>query len=317
MQYDQVLEKLKDFLLGIKNMDTKRLDLNLLATLEALLEEQNVSKAAARLHLSQPTVSAQLHRLRNLFNDPLLIPAHRGMTPTAKALELSSPLRLALDQVRATLTTHQHFDPTQANLTVMLACTDYLQAVVGLSIVKELRRQAPGIKVGLRVLEPARLETQMVGGEVDLALMTPEEAPSALRARHLYDEVYMLVGRRDHPHLFDGMTIEDYIQLEHVVVSLDGGNFLTPIDQALKTLGHSRKVVLSAASFLVVPEIVAQSNLVALVPARLVAGRTDLRMVSSPIASAGFSVGMVWHERNHGHSAHRWVREMISQIILD
>lgn len=298
-------------------MDSKRLDLNLLTTLEVLLEEQNVSKTAARLHLSQPTVSAQLSRLRDLFNDPLLIPARRGMTPTAKALELSSPLRLALDQVRDTLTTHQHFDPTEAKLTVMLACTDYLQAVIGLSIVKELRRQAPGIRIGLRILEPARLEAQMIGGEVDLALMTPEDAPPVLRTRHLYDENYVLIGCQDHPYLVDGMTIEDYVQLEHVVVSLNGGNFFTPIDQALETLGYSRRVVLSAASFLLIPEIVAQSNLVALVPQRLVAGSTDLKVVASPIDSAGFSVGIVWHERNHGHSAHRWIREMISHMLLN
>src|SRR5580698_10255895 len=83
-------------------MDTKRLDLNLLVTLEALLAEQNVTRAARRLHLSQPAVSAQLARLRDLFGDPLLIPAQRGMTPTAKAHELLAPLRDALDRVRAT-----------------------------------------------------------------------------------------------------------------------------------------------------------------------------------------------------------------------
>jgi DNA-binding transcriptional LysR family regulator len=296
-------------------MDTKRLDLNLLATLEALLEEQNVTRAAARLHLSQPAVSTQLSRLRDMFNDPLLIPAHRGMVPTAKALELRSPLRLALDQVRDTLTAHQHFDPTEAKLTVTIACTDYLQAVIGLSIIKELRRQAPSIRVAIRNLEPSRLEAQMACGEVDLALMTPEEAPPALRARQLYDEVYVLVGRPDHPHISDRMTIEDYVQLEHVVVSLSGGNFSTPVDQVLKTLGYTRNVVLSVASFLFIPEIVAESHLVALVPRRLVAGRTDLKLVDPPTISTGFTVGMVWHERNHGHSAHRWVREQIGHTL--
>ncbi|MBR8657814.1 LysR family transcriptional regulator, partial [Achromobacter sp. Marseille-Q0513] len=111
-------------------MDTKKLDLNLLVTLEALLVEQNVTRAAERLHLSQPAVSAQLSRLRDLFDDPLLIPVQRGMTPTAKALELLDPLRLALDQVRATLGEHRHFDPAKASLTIAIACTDYLQEVL-------------------------------------------------------------------------------------------------------------------------------------------------------------------------------------------
>ncbi|MEQ5837588.1 LysR family transcriptional regulator [Marinobacter sp. NFXS9] len=296
-------------------MDTKRLDLNLLATLEALLDEQNVTRAAARLHMSQPAVSAQLSRLRDLFDDPLLIPAHRGMIPTAKALELQSPLRLALDQVRDTLATHQHFDPAGANLTVTLACTDYVQATVGMSVINSLRRRAPGIRIGLRNLEPTRLEAQMARGDVDLAFMTPEEAPPSLRHRHLYDEAYVLIGRLDHPHLFDGMAIDDYVQLEHVIVSLSGGDFSTPVDQALKVLGYARDVVLSAASFLLVPEVVTRSNLVALVPQRLVAERKDLKVVASPIESTGFSVGMVWHERNHAHPAQRWVREAIGQAL--
>ena len=102
-------------------MDTKKLDLNLLVTLEALLAEQNVTRAAERLHLSQPAVSTQLSRLRTLFDDPLLIPTQRGMTSTAKAQELLDPLRFALDQVRATLAEHRHFDPSKASLTVAIA----------------------------------------------------------------------------------------------------------------------------------------------------------------------------------------------------
>src|ERR1700722_13760899 len=120
-------------------MDSRRLDLNLLITLEALLVERNVTNAAARLHLSQPAVSAQLNRLRNVFDDPLLIPAQRGMTPTAKAIELLVPLRQALDQVRATVATHSNFDPAKAKLVVVIACTDYLQAAVVMPLVVKLR----------------------------------------------------------------------------------------------------------------------------------------------------------------------------------
>ncbi|WP_457547224.1 LysR family transcriptional regulator [Vreelandella sp. 2A-K22] len=296
-------------------MDNKRLDLNLLATLEALLEEQNVTRAAARLHLSQPAVSAQLSRLRDMFNDPLLIPAHRGMMPTTKALELLTPLRIALDQVRETLITHQHFEPAQASLTITIACTDYLQAVIGLAVMNELRRQAPGIRIAIRSLEPPRLEAQMARGEVDLALMTPEEAPKVLRIRPLYDENYVLVGCWNHSQLSEEMTIEEYVQLEHVIVSLSGGDFSTQVDQVLQTLGYRRNVVLSTSSFLFVLEIVAHSRFVALVPRRLVAQRSDLKIVESPIKSLGFKVGMVWHERNHGHSAHRWVREQIARTL--
>ena len=227
-------------------MDSKRLNLDLLVTLETLLVEQNVTRAAARLHLSQPAVSAQLNRLRHEFDDPLLIPAQRGMTPTAKAMELLDPLRQALDQVRATVATHKNFDPAKAKLTVAIACTDYLQAAVIKPLVLKLRMRAPGVRVALRNLDMRQLETQMARGDVDLALMTPQAAPLSLRSRHLFDERYVLIGRRKHPRLRNGITVEEFAQLEHVIVSLRGGDFVTPVDNVLAALGHCRNVVLSA-----------------------------------------------------------------------
>ena len=291
------------------------MDLNLLVTLEALLAEQNVTKAANRLHLSQPAVSAQLSRLRDLFDDPLLIPAQRGMTPTAKALELLDPLRHALDQVRAALAEHRHFDPGNAKLTLAIACTDYLQAVVARPLAVALRKEAPGVRIALRHLDPLQLEAQMVRGDVDLALMTPEHGPGSLRARRLFDERYVLIGRKRHPGLRRGLTAEEFARLDHVIVSLRGGDFTTPVDDGLAALGDQRNVVLSAASFLIVPEIVSHSNFVALVPERLVRDRRDeLKIVECPFPVPGFTVSMLWHERNHGHSGQRWVRETVMEV---
>jgi DNA-binding transcriptional LysR family regulator len=297
-------------------MDSKRLDLNLLVTLEALLVEQNVTKAAARLHLSQPAVSAQLNRLRHEFDDPLLIPVQRGMAPTAKAMDLLDPLRQALDQVRATLATHRNFDPARAKLTFAIACTDYLQTAVVKPLVMELRKRAPGVRVAMRNLDMPQLEAQMARGEVDLALMTPQAAPPSLRTRHLFDERYVLIGRRKHPRLRDGITVQEFARLEHVTVSLGGGGFVTPADDALAALGHKRHAVLSAASFLFVPEIVSHSDFVALVPERLVRDRAGkLKVMDCPFPVEGFAVGMVWHERGHGHSGQRWIREAIVSVI--
>ncbi|HTF62600.1 MAG TPA: LysR family transcriptional regulator [Edaphobacter sp.] len=297
-------------------MDTKRLDLNLLVTLETLLVEQNVTKAAARLNLSQPAVSAQLNRLRHEFDDPLLIPAQRGMTPTAKAMELLEPLRQALDQVRATVVSHRNFDPAEAKLTVSIACTDYLQAVVVKPLVVELRMRAPGVRVALRNLDVPQLDAQMARGDVDLALMTPQAASPSLRTRHLFNERYVLIGRRKHPRLREGITVEEFAEMDQVIVSLDGGGFVTPVDSALADLGHRRNAVLSAASFLFVPEIVSYSDFVALVPERLVRDRADkLMVIDCPFPVEGFAVGMVWHERSHGHGGQRWIREAIVSLM--
>ncbi|CAQ44849.1 LysR family transcriptional regulator [Stenotrophomonas maltophilia] len=296
-------------------MDTKKPDLNLLVTLETLLTEQNVTRAAERLHLSQPAVSTQLSRLRTLFDDPLLVPTQRGMTPTAKALELLDPLRLAMDQVRATLAEHHHFDPEKASLTVAIACTDYLQTAVIRPLAVALRKQAPGVRIALRHLDPSQLEAQMDSGEVDLALMTPEHGPNSLRARHLFDERYVLIGRKQHPRLRRGLTVEQFAELDHVIVSLRGGDFTTPVDDGLAALGYRRKVALSAASFLVVPEIVAHSNFVALVPERLVHDRRDaLKIIECPFPVPSFAVSMLWHERNHSHSGQRWLRDVVLEL---
>lgn len=298
-------------------MDTKRLDLNLLVTLEALLEEQNVTRAARRLHLSQPAVSSQLARLRDLFADPLLIPAQRGMTPTAKADELLAPLRSALEQVRATVDRDSDFDPSNARLTVSIACTDYLQAALAQPLVLDLRRQAPGIRVALRILNIPNLAMQMPRGEVDLALMTPSDAPAGLHSHPLFEERYVLIGRKDHPRLRRKLTAKQFAQLDHVVVSLRGGNFSTPVDDTLAALGIRRNVVLSAASFLFVPGMVAHSDLVALVPQRLVSDRpVDLCVVECPVSVPRFEVGMLWHERSNGHAGQRWVREMLRTMVV-
>lgn len=294
-------------------MDTKRLDLNLLVTLEALLIEQNVTRAAARLHLSQPAVSAQLSRLRDVFNDPLLVPAQRGMTPTIKALELLVPLRQALDQVRATVTTHLNFEPATASLTVSIACTDYVQAALIKHLVVAMRREAPGVRIALRILDVPQLELQMTRGEVDLAVINMNGAPPGLRSKHLYDESYVLIGRHGHPSLRSDLTVEEFAQLEHVVVSLRGGGFSTSVDNALVARGQRRNVVLSASSFLPVPELVAQSDCVALVPRRLVEGRGEqLLCVEPPLPVEGFPIGMFWHERSDGHAGFKWVREFIA-----
>lgn len=296
-------------------MDTKKLDLNLLVTLETLLTEQNVTRAAERLHLSQPAVSAQLSRLRELFDDPLLIPVQRGMTPTAKALALLDPLRVALDQVRGTLDEHRHFDPAKANLTVAIACTDYLQMAMARPLAMALREQAPGVRMALRHLDLPRLDMQMATGELDLALMTPEPGTGSLRSRHLFDERYVLIGRQRHPRLRRGLTIAQFARLEHVIVSLRGGDFTTAVDEGLAALGYRRNVVLSAASFLIVPEIVARSDFVALVPERLVHDRREaLKIVECPFPVPGFAVNMLWHERNHGHRGQRWVRDLVRAV---
>lgn len=303
------------FLHDIHPMNTKKPDVNLLLTLEALVAEQNVTRAASRLCLSQPAVSAQLNRLRGMFNDPLLIPGRRGMTPTPKALELMATLGGALAKIRDTLQSHEDFDPLHDSLTVSLACTDYVQAAVIMPLIVTLQEIAPGVRIAVRNYDPHQLAHQLSSGDVDAAIATPDPAQAQLRTQHLYDESYVLIGRPQHPELNDQLTMEAFAKLEHIIVSPSGGGFTTPMDVMLAESGLQRKVAVSAASFLFVPGMVQMSHLVALVPRRLIMGTVNpLTVVELPWLKETFDVSLIWHERSHNHAGHRWLRNTLVSL---
>lgn len=293
-------------------MDTSAIDLNLLVALDALLAERNVTRAAARLGLSQPALSARLARLRDVFGDPLFVPAARGMTPTTKALELEAPLRAALAQVRGVVTAARGFDPRKDALTLHIAASDYAQSAVLLDFALALRRRAPGIRIAFHGLALVELEAQLEHGILDLAVINRVNVPAALRMRLLFTESYAAITRKDHPVGKRGLTPQAFARLEHIIVSPRGGGFTTPIDAALQPLGVRRTTVVSASSFLFVLEMVARSDLVALVPSRLVAHRRDqLRVHPPPYPVDGFSIVMAWHHRAHHDPGQKWVRQQL------
>jgi len=297
-------------------MDTRRVDLNLLVALDALLMESNVTRAARRLHLSQPALSARLRRLRSIFRDPLLVPAQKGMIPTQRALELREPLREALEKLHGVVTERTPFDPAQADLVVNIAGSDYVQCALLRPLMAALKRQAPHMRCAWRQLDPPALFEQMQRTEIDLAIMTVNSAPAQLRSRTLFSERYVFIARRNHPRIRRSVDLDTFAELEHVVVSPRGGGFSGPTDAALKARHRSRRVALSVATFLIVPEIVAQSDLVAVVPERLLRSHRDRLLVREPpVPVAGFTMGMVWHERTTAHPAHRWFRETLAGVV--
>ncbi len=233
------------------------------------------------------------------------------MAPTIRALELQQPLREALDQVRAVVSEGAVFNPSKAKLTLSLAASDYEQYAVLMPFINRLRQAAPNIKIALMRLNGVTLEKQMEAGEIDLAVMNPLTAPANLRSRHLHDERYVCIVRKDHPRVKRNMTLELMVSLEHIVVSPRGGSFTGATDTALASHGKKRKVTVSASSFLWVPEMVERSDMMALVPARLVADR--LKVLEPPIPIANFSASMLWNDRTHSHKAHQWIRE---QLVL-
>jgi DNA-binding transcriptional LysR family regulator len=304
--------KFDDLCAAIYHMDSKKLDLNLLAALEALLSERNVTRAANRLGISQPALSARLNRMRDVLGDPLFIPAQRGIVPTQYALELAAPLHAALEELRNVVASQAPFDPNAVALDFAIAASDYAHHVWTLPFIQRLRSVAPNCRIALHSVDRASLYKRMEQGEIDLAFLTPEAAPQNLQSRRAFTERYVVIGRKDHPRLQRPLDLPTFCALDHVLVSPRGGAFEGVTDIALQTLGASRRVAVSVASFLLVPEIVRRSDMIGLIPERLVKNDDSLRVVEPPLTVPGFDILMLWHSRSTSHLAHGWLRELLS-----
>jgi len=291
--------------------DIRALDLNLLRTLDALLDEGSVTRAAERLGFTQPAVSGMLTRLRESFDDPLFVRTRRGIVPTLRATELAGPLKQILADVEVLLKPTV-FDPATAKFTLSIAATDYaLQAVV-VPFLAKMRPLAPGIRVAIRPVEDDRVQTQFERGDLDLALMTPEAALPELHARRLFDETYVCALRSNHPDARAKLlSVDRFCALDHVLVSYSGERFWGVTDDALAKIGRRRHVALTVTSFLVLDEILRTTDLMAVVPRRLALNAKGLALREPPVDIPGFTKLAVWHERTHRDLGHRWVRRLL------
>ena len=293
----------------------RRLDLNLLVTLDVLLSEHNVTRAAERLNFSQPSVSVHLAKLRDIFGDPLLLPGPRGMRPTARAESLREPLRQALEALERTVSPASPFDPVTASHTWRVAAADYGESTILLPVLAGLRSVAPGTRLAVVEMFPSRIARQAERGDIDLAFHTSEGAPPGLHQRLLFAERYVLVGRAGHPRLKRRPTLTQFCELEHVIVSQDGAGFRGVTDEVLGEVGLSRRVVLSVPHFLFMMSVLASTALVAMLPSRLVRNTPALRVVEPPLEVPGYEMAMLWHERSHRDPAHRWLRDYIADLV--
>jgi DNA-binding transcriptional LysR family regulator len=297
--------------------DIRNLDLNLLRALDALLAEKHVSRAAQRLHLSQPATSALLARLRDVFDDPLLVRTGRDLVITPRALALAPRVRALIEDIEGLLAQERRFEPLSARHRFVIATTDYVQALLAGWLSRRLPVLAPGVDVALVAVDSARLERQQADGEVDLAVLNLARTPGALHSRTLLAERFVVIARKKHPTVRRTLTLERFCALDHVLVSPRGGSFVGPTDEELAARGLSRRVRLSVQGFLGVPALVAQSDLVAVFPERLARQYAkELMIVEAPLPLPGFTMVAAWHERVHRDPAQRWLREKIGEALV-
>ena len=303
---------------SIHMVDIRSLDLNLLRALDALLAERHVSRAAERLHLSQPATSSLLARLRDVFNDPLLVRTGRDLVITPRAHALAPRVRAVIDDIEALLAEGSRFDALTARQRFVVATTDYVQALLAPWLSHKLPVLAPGVDVALVAPDSTRIERQQADGEIDLAVLNLARVPGALHSRTVLTERFVVIARKKHPKVTRILSLERFCALEHVLVSPAGANFVAATDEELAARGLSRRVRLSVQGFLAVPPIVAQSNLIAVFPERLARHYAkELLVVEAPLPLPTFTMVAAWHERVHRDAAQRWLREKIVEALAE
>ncbi|RON52281.1 LysR family transcriptional regulator [Pseudomonas frederiksbergensis] len=293
-------------------MDIRRSDLPLLISLNALLEEQNVTRAAKRLNISQPALSTQLGRLRDLFDDPLLVPseAGRGMVPTDRALAIAPRLHQALLDLQGAVAWSEDFKPLTARRDFVVAVNDNIFTLVGLTVAQSiLAHQAPGIRLSFVTPIEASLTYRMEKGEIDLYVGLTRQVPEALKSRFLLQDTFRLAQRKGHPRGTKNPDLDEYCTLTHVMVSQEG-QFKSSVDSTLESLGRQRHVALTVAGYNQIPLVLGDTDCVATLPDRLLQRyATGLDILPLPFHLPAFDVAMAWHPRSHEDPAHHWLRE--------
>lgn len=292
-------------------MSLRNIDLNLLVILDAVLSEQNVSRAAEKLGLTQSAVSHALRRLRAEFKDELLVRNGRQMALTWKASQIRDGLHAALSQIEEVVGDKAGFDPGRSSRTFALRVSDYVSDYLLADLCHALRLHAPGLR--LQVEHFRGDVPDILGDEIHVRLASEGERSSKLRyVRVVDDEFAVILGRR-HPAADEIMTLELYLSLAHlkVAASAIGGNM---IDDALRRRGLSREIVLRLPGWADVGSIVEASDIVAVVPRHWAARpslRRRCRSKPLPIEEVRFAIDVIWDRRFDEDTGHMWMRSLV------
>ncbi len=300
-------------------MDIRRADLPLLISLDALLEDRNVTRAARRLNVTQSTLSGHLARLREIFHDPLLVPAEngRGMIPTERALALQPSLHDALSELQSAVADNVGFDPTTSERTFVVAINDNAFTMVGMAAAQTIAKiGGPGIRTSFITPDLSTLSPRMERGDIDLYVGAARTLPGNLKQRALVTDCFCMAQRKGHPRGRRKPSLACYVGLDHMLVSPSGG-FRSPVDDALAALGKERKVVLTVPTYIQAAMLLSRTDLVATLPSRLLGHYADLLDVFSiPIELRPFSLSISWHPRSHNNAAHKWLREQFISVAM-
>jgi len=292
-------------------------DLNLLVTLDVLLAEGNVTRAAARLRLSPSAMSRALARLRQVTGDPLLVRAGRGLVPTPRAIELRERVSGLVHGAEAVLRPAVALDPRQLERTFILRSTEGFAETFGPRLIAQLAEEAPGVHLSF-IQKPDQDSTPLRDGRVDLETGVVDDGMGPeLRAQALFRDRFVGVVRPGHPLGRGDVTPQAYAASRHVAVSRPGRDHAR-IGDALAPLGLTRAIVAGVGDFSGALALARGSDLVASVPERHTEGLcSGLHTFALPFETPAFTVSLLWHPRLEADPAHRWLRARVRALCAD
>lgn len=292
----------------------RAIDLNLLVALSVFVDEAHISRAAHRLGLTQSGASRLLARLREATDDPVLVRSSTGLVPTERALTMAKNSNAPLEQLRQLLRGGESFAPARASARIHLQMDDFVAAQLLPRWVAGLRQRAPGLDVRVSGLDREQ-EQALAQGRSDMVISADTRATGELRSRLLFRDRAVLLVRAGHPSL-PIRDLRAWAALDHVIVDFGRGRD-TPVDRLLRRHRLARRVALVVPSFAVIPEIIARTDLVAIVPRSVVetSRHADaVALVEPPLARIDAAIHLLWHERTQRSPLHTWVRQQLVEL---
>jgi DNA-binding transcriptional LysR family regulator len=294
-----------------------RLDLNLVRVFVAIYETGSVSGAAARLFVTQSTVSYGLSKLREALHDPLFTRVPEGMTPTVLGELTYKKFSAAMANIGGAIEMTRRFDPQTSTQRFRIAMSDIGELIFLPPILERLQREAPGVELEVVQVAVDEVAGWLAAGKVDMAVGNLAVLQVSGKSLKLFSERYVCLLRKDHDGVGAELDLEAFVAARHILVSSPfSGHRL--IEDVLQQHGVSRKIALQIPHFTILPRLLAKSDLLVTLPsrvARLFESYAPLRSLELPIAIPSFEVRMFWHEHQEENARHRWLRETIAGTL--
>lgn len=291
-------------------MNLRSLDLNLMVIFDAIYAERSISKASARLNLSQPAVSNALARLRNHLDDPLFKRDGKGVKPTPYAKRLKDPVRQALDILERGLRNDDNFEFSNSDREFVIGIEDYGEAMILPRFVDWLANTASNIRIRIQPGPASALQKELREGTVDMALDYFALQEPGINNKCILTDTLTTIARENHPIVGERLSLETYLSLKHIVIE-PHSKTLPMIDLALSKRGLKRDICLTVPHFLSMPAVVEKTDLIGTLPRRMAYFYTDhfrLNAYHVPLHTPEYPIYLIWHKSFDLDPGHIWFR---------